>query len=173
MSTPRTRTLLSPTLPTIEEEPDGTIAAPASSSAAASSAVSGQKTQQSLMPLDKKAVPAAVGSASIEGDSSVIAHAEDAKEWFDAVKINNIYTVQRLIGKHIDIDLRDESRITALMYAAAYGHDELVALLLEKGAKTDLTDKFNMTALSHAKMQGNESTISLLEKVSPGKKPGM
>ena len=53
---------------------------------------------------------------------------------------------------------------TALMIAAAAGHGDVVALLLEAGADVNVTDLEGSTALSPARNSGNLDVAAQLEE---------
>jgi hypothetical protein len=53
---------------------------------------------------------------------------------------------------------------TLLSYAARYGHEAVVKLLLEKGVDLDSKDISGRTPLSHAARYGHEAVVKLHEK---------
>ncbi|MCJ1264100.1 hypothetical protein MMC22_003971, partial [Lobaria immixta] len=77
----------------------------------------------------------------------------------------NLLRKKGLINKvksELDLNERDNRRRTALMWAAQGGHEDLVRLLLEKGADVNVKDKNRETALHKAAMHGHEAVARLL-----------
>ena len=67
---------------------------------------------------------------------------------------------------------RDQEGGTPLSKAAAYGHEEMVKLLLEKGADLDSKDsEYGWTPLSWAARYRNEAVIKLLREKGAEKNP--
>lgn len=66
-------------------------------------------------------------------------------------------------GADSDISIRDSYGQTAL-HNAAFSHDAVVELLIEKGADCSARDKAGQTALHHAAHSGNEAVVRLLLK---------
>ncbi|HEU5280797.1 MAG TPA: ankyrin repeat domain-containing protein [Gammaproteobacteria bacterium] len=65
----------------------------------------------------------------------------------------------------INIDFTDNNTgDTALMLAAQYGHEGIVARLLKAGAKVDLTNEDGSTALMWAAEDGHEGIVARLLK---------
>jgi ankyrin repeat protein len=69
--------------------------------------------------------------------------------------------VNALLGEKCP-DLKDSYSRTPLSYAAEYGHEAMVALLLEKGAELDTKDTYGWTPLSYAAGSGHEAVVKLL-----------
>ncbi len=63
----------------------------------------------------------------------------------------------------VGIDLQNEEGQTALSLAAAYGDQETVRYLLEKGADKAIKSKDGMLALDYAKQSDNREIIALLQ----------
>jgi len=63
-----------------------------------------------------------------------------------------------------DVNQRDSSGLTPLMWAARYGHEEVVQLLLrQENAQPDIPDmEYGRTALSWAAESGHEGVVKLL-----------
>ena len=49
---------------------------------------------------------------------------------------------------------------TALMFAVMFGRNDLVKLLIEKGADKNITNKSRLLAFDLAMQQGNEAAVS-------------
>ena len=63
---------------------------------------------------------------------------------------------------YIDVNRRGSSRRRALHWAARSGHEAVVRLLLEKGARVDAKDGLGSTALHLAARSGHEAVVRLL-----------
>lgn len=74
--------------------------------------------------------------------------------------------VELLLSQEVDVNFRDETGSTALMWGAVSGHDEVVKLLLQAGADPCLVNNFGETALDLAKEQGHLGVTKLLESVT-------
>ena len=77
----------------------------------------------------------------------------------EAVKAGDEETVRRLIDAGSDIKERDDYGRTALMFAAANGHETIVSLLIEKGGVKlcEARNNGGGTALMAAAYYGRES----------------
>jgi ankyrin repeat protein len=84
------------------------------------------------------------------------------REWEDAVQRGSIDELQRLLQSGADIDARDGHGQTALMLAAASGHDQVAGWLLERGAALDHTAKFGLSALMLAVLRGHTEVVRIL-----------
>ena len=71
--------------------------------------------------------------------------------------------VENRINPAFPINTRIDRGLTALHLAALLGNDELVRLLLKKGADIEAKSANQMTALDVARAMGNESTIHLFD----------
>ena len=67
-----------------------------------------------------------------------------------AAKDNNIEVIEALLCWHADINARDDSTATVLMYAAAFNTLEVVEYLVLKGADVTLTDQYGTYASGYA-----------------------
>lgn len=74
----------------------------------------------------------------------------------------NLELAKLLIDYKADVNAKNESGTTALMYAAGSGNLSLVKLLLAHGAKKGAEEKSGKTALSYAKINGSKEMIDLL-----------
>lgn len=76
---------------------------------------------------------------------------------------DNVDLVKKVLEWNPDIDIcNKESKQTALMQAIKTGNQQVVALLLEKGANIHLRDIVNATALMHAAHCGHLAMVRLL-----------
>lgn len=72
-----------------------------------------------------------------------------------------ILTFLCTLGK-LDVESRDRSNRTPLLYAAGIGHDTVVKLLLEKGADLESKDYRSRTPLSYAAENKHDAIVKLL-----------
>jgi len=89
-------------------------------------------------------------------------YAMDADSFYKAAKSNNLEMLRRAIAEKMDVNSKSEDSYTALIYAAYYGHDEAVKLLLDAGAEPCVGDKKGNTALMGAIFKGVEPVFNLL-----------
>lgn len=84
----------------------------------------------------------------------------------EAVGENDIATVQKLLKKGADVNLKTTNFWggTALMKAAENGNEEIVRLLLEHGADVNVLDNYKEAALVYAVKKGHENIVALLLK---------
>ncbi|KAM4865281.1 uncharacterized protein RHO17_012943 [Thomomys bottae] len=71
---------------------------------------------------------------------------------------------RKLLGGKNDVNARDKKNRTALHYACAYGHPNIVVLLLEKNCELNTRDRDNSTALIKASQCQHEECVALLLK---------
>ena len=72
-----------------------------------------------------------------------------------AAKKGDIKKVKSLLlEKKVKVDTQDNEGLTALQWASACGHLEVIELLLERGAKSDAQDNNRVSALSVASLSG-------------------
>ena len=73
-------------------------------------------------------------------------------------------TIQLLLGAGIDVSEADDDdwKFTPLHYAALYGHESVVRLLLQRGANIDAEGLYGFTPLRCAAMYGHEPVVRLL-----------
>jgi len=85
-----------------------------------------------------------------------------------AVQEHQAERVKEMLRTGADVNTRDRRGATPLMVAARWGHNDLIQLLIEAGAKVDAKDRASpveygrRTALYHACMLGRISTVRLL-----------
>jgi len=73
-------------------------------------------------------------------------------------------TVKLLIDRDADVNLVDSDEgWTALMLAAAEGHQPVVEVLLRAGANSDTRDKDGDKAIDHARRRGQKDIVTLLK----------
>jgi len=81
----------------------------------------------------------------------------------DAAGSGDVSSVQTLLNKGANIELKNEYGYTALMYAAYYGHADVVRFLLNKGADVNAKDTYGRTALSLAGKGGYGEIVRILK----------
>ena len=80
----------------------------------------------------------------------------------DAAKAGNFKRLKSTLGIVRDINFMDDTGATALHKAASGGYNNIVQLLLSKGASIEATDKDNHSPLHLAAWNGHISTMELL-----------
>uniref|UniRef100_A0A8C5M104 Chromo domain-containing protein n=1 Tax=Leptobrachium leishanense TaxID=445787 RepID=A0A8C5M104_9ANUR len=82
----------------------------------------------------------------------------------EAVKNGDYLTVKFALNstENYNLDQEDSSGMTLVMMAAAAGQDDLLRLLIKKGAKINARQKNGTTALIHAAEKDHLSTVALL-----------
>ncbi|KAA0153563.1 hypothetical protein FNF29_02952 [Cafeteria roenbergensis] len=71
-------------------------------------------------------------------------------------------TVELLLDRGADIEVKDRYGSTALVLAAERGHKDTVELLLDRGADIEVKDRYGSTALMFAAECGHKDTVELL-----------
>lgn len=79
-----------------------------------------------------------------------------------AAKTNNIELVKEYRKYGGNLNIQDEKGYSPLIYAAYYGHDDLVSYLIAQGAEPCLEDKRGNTALMGAIFKGNLKSAYIL-----------
>ncbi|XP_021381382.2 M-phase phosphoprotein 8 isoform X1 [Lonchura striata] len=82
----------------------------------------------------------------------------------DAVKSGDYMTVKMALSSNeeYNLDQEDPSGMTLVMLAAAGGHDDLLRVLIRKGAKVNGRQKNGTTALIHAAEKNFLTTVAIL-----------
>ena len=106
-------------------------------------------------------------SESFQNKAKCIFHEEilmDAIYLFEATMQGNNYQIRRTLANGmVNIDLEyGLNRTTLLMTAANGGQEDIVQLLLNRGANPDKTDACGITPLSRASSKGHHSVVKLL-----------
>ena len=73
----------------------------------------------------------------------------ELRHLFDACTQGNVEVVNSLLDSGFDINATDEDDITALQLAAASGQEQVVRLLLVRGAAVDQANLTGWTPLLH------------------------
>ena len=82
---------------------------------------------------------------------------EDYTVGWDYAKI-----MQQLLDKGADVESKDSSGWTPLLWAAWNGNEEIIQLLLDKGADIESKDSSGLTPLSWAAEKGHKEIVQLL-----------
>ncbi|XP_078258584.1 M-phase phosphoprotein 8 isoform X2 [Rhinoraja longicauda] len=82
----------------------------------------------------------------------------------DAVKNGNYLTVKLALNssEEYNLDQEDPSGMSLIMFAAAGGQDDILRLLIKKGAKISSRQKNGTTALMHAAEKNYLTTVAIL-----------
>ena len=81
-----------------------------------------------------------------------------------AAKTNNLELIKEYKKYGGNLNVQDEKGYSPLIYAAYYGHDDLVTYLIHEGANPCLEDKRGNTALMGAIFKGNLKSAYVLMK---------
>jgi ankyrin repeat protein len=82
----------------------------------------------------------------------------------EAVRLNKIEEVKKLIEKGADVNVVDEYGATALYWASYKGHSEIVKMLIEAGADVNVVNKYGITALHWASYKGHSEIVKMLKE---------
>ena len=84
---------------------------------------------------------------------------------FLAAKAGDCGVVQHLVKSGTDVDLRDSSNCTPLIWAAQHGHTATIEYLLSRGADPTATDDDGDSALLLAERHGHNDAASVLRRL--------
>ncbi len=87
-----------------------------------------------------------------------------AMELMEAACDGEIQRIQEAINAGADINAQDDNGQSALIWAAYYGHKNIVKLLLKHSAHVNVQDTYGRTALIYAVARGCKDIIELLLK---------
>ncbi len=91
---------------------------------------------------------------------------EGAKALFRSIANRRVRIARRIIEAGTNINVRSRQGYTPLMVAASHGHDEIVRLLLQKGADLTAVDAAGRNALQIAREANRQGCVNLLLKAS-------
>jgi ankyrin repeat protein len=74
--------------------------------------------------------------------------------------------VRALLAHGVDPNAVYRNDLTALMWAAGYGHEEVIRTLLAAGARADMRDNRGKTAADIARDAGFTASVKLLGSAS-------
>ena len=83
---------------------------------------------------------------------------------FTAVQVESIQAVEQAIAAGADVNAKDDSNITPLLWAINNSHKEIVELLITKGADVNAKTDGGQTPLDSANREDKTETADLLRK---------
>ena len=86
----------------------------------------------------------------------------DDQVFLEQVKEGDLNVLVMFLKGGMDLETRDRSGATALMYAALSGHVEATSLLIEKGVQVNAQDNLGRRALDYATTHPESGTFNLL-----------
>ncbi|MET0624137.1 MAG: ankyrin repeat domain-containing protein [Pyrinomonadaceae bacterium] len=98
-------------------------------------------------------------------------YASKAAAVWQALRKNDIGSVQRLLDEGVDVNESDSEDSTLLHHAVGEGQSEIVRLLLERGADVNARDLYGHTPLMVAAERGRSEVARLL--LAGGADPNM
>lgn len=84
------------------------------------------------------------------------------RRWFGAVQNGDAEGLRSMAVQNINPSIRDCRGLTALMVAAAKGHEACIVLLIQLGADLEACDGRGWTAVTHAAVTGKDRSLRLL-----------
>ncbi|KAK4219681.1 hypothetical protein QBC37DRAFT_367794 [Rhypophila decipiens] len=79
-----------------------------------------------------------------------------------AAEYGHAHVVQTLLGRRMDVNLRDDMGDTALHLAARHGHHSVIQVLVASNATLDIRNSSGRTALQLSVIKGDIETVQLL-----------
>ena len=86
----------------------------------------------------------------------------DEEAFVDHAEQGDQAVLELFLGGGMDLDVRDSTGATALMYAALNGHVAATSLLIEKGADLNAEDALGRRALDYASVHPESGAFQLL-----------
>ncbi len=86
----------------------------------------------------------------------------DGEGFLEQAKEGDLAVLELFLKGGMNLETRDRSGATALMYAASNGHVEATSLLIEEGAHVNAQDNLGRRALDYATVQPESGTFKLL-----------
>jgi ankyrin repeat protein len=126
---------------------------------------------------ERTALIAAAGNGHAELTRSLLERGADPRRWMDngegalhwACEAGHLAVVQVLLAQDRGlVDLPGKAERTALIAAAGRGHDEVVRVLLERGADPHKRESDGTRALDWAAQEGHQAVVELLLARDPG-----
>ena len=81
---------------------------------------------------------------------------EPSVDIWEAAKVGNIESVKKYLDAGGDVDAKDKYEWTGLSWAAAEGQNEIVDLLIAKGAYVNAKDYRGSTSLHYAAFKSHD-----------------
>ncbi len=82
--------------------------------------------------------------------------------FLEQAKESDLAVLELFLKGGMDLETRDRSGATALMYAALNGHVEATSLLVEEGAHVNAQDNLGRRALDYATVHPESGTFKIL-----------
>jgi ankyrin repeat protein len=96
-------------------------------------------------------------------DESIGRSLHDCKDIFEAMKLNDIRTVKKLIRRGCPVNVADDDGYTPLHWAAEYGNLALVQVILKKGADLSARTRSGWNAVDLSKAEGHREVEEFLQ----------
>src|SRR6185295_10694141 len=94
--------------------------------------------------------------------ASALAHTSPEVDLLDSAKLGDLARTTQLLSMGVAVNTSDRRGFTALMWAAAGGHAEMVRQLLDRGAEPDRRAADGTTALMLAAANGFTDVVRVL-----------
>ncbi len=86
----------------------------------------------------------------------------DDEAFLEQAKEGDLAVLELFLKGDMDLETRDSSGATVLMYAALNGHVEATSLLIEEGAHVNAQDNLGRRALDYATVHPESGTFKVL-----------
>ncbi len=86
----------------------------------------------------------------------------DGEAFLEQAKEGDLAVLELFLKGGMDVETRDRSGATALMYAASNGHVEATSLLIEEGAHVNAQDHLGRRALDYATVHPESGAFKIL-----------
>ncbi|MCH8320751.1 MAG: ankyrin repeat domain-containing protein [Acidobacteria bacterium] len=86
----------------------------------------------------------------------------DDEAFLEQAKEGDLAVLELFLKGGMDLETRDSSGATVLMYAALNGHVEATSLLIEEGAHVNAQDNLGRRALDYATVHPESGTFKVL-----------
>ncbi len=86
----------------------------------------------------------------------------DGEAFLEQAKVGDLAVLELFLKGGMDVETRDRSGATALMYAASNGHLEATSLLIEEGAHVNALDNLGRRALDYATVHPESGAFKIL-----------
>ena len=86
----------------------------------------------------------------------------NGEAFLEQAKEGDLAVLELFLNGGMDVETRDRSGATALMYAASNGHVEATSLLLEEGAHVNAQDHLGRRALDYATVHPESGAFKIL-----------
>jgi len=91
---------------------------------------------------------------------------DGARALFRSIANQRIQIARRIVEAGTNVNVRSRQGYTPLMVAASHGHDEIVSMLLQKGADLTTVDKEGRNALQIAREADRKGCVGILLEAS-------